>query len=302
MGLKRYIFKSGLDIVAPLKCGTRWLDEFNIEERIDMFELTSHNNELEEHIHSGTTFIWRPVREHFISAIQTEWKAKPNKDIWDIITEMEIGTSAHWHVHLYKKLYPLWLKFGFKFYKLRALSQLTLSASELKWTSNLYTFPLPIGHITVDEALKSLSPKQSIKIKKLIDEEENWLKLMIESQYGGKTGKEYLDLEDSMLETKCTVMDLEDKVASLENMIVRLEDTIVSLEDTLLKFKTHNIKLEDRCIELNDTALKMQNWNTKIKLSNRNLKDRCIELEDKVVSLETKLVKLANAKLNKTLI
>lgn len=267
MALKRYIFKSGLDIIAPLKCGTRWLDEFNIEERIDMFGFTSHNKDLEEHIHSGTTFIWRPVREHFISAIQTEWKATPNKDIWDIITEMEIGTSAHWELNLYKKLYPLWLKFGFKFYKLRALSQLTLSASESKWTSNLYAFPLPIEHITVEEALKSLSPKQSIKIQKLIDEEEKWLKLMIESQYGEKTGKEYLDLEDSMLETKCTVMDLED-------MIVRLEDTV----------------------------LKMKDHNTKVKLHNINLKDRCIELVDKVVSLETKLVKLAKAKLNKTLI
>jgi exonuclease VII small subunit len=302
MALKRYIFKSELDIVAPLKCGTRWLDEFNIEERIDMFELTSHNNELEEHIHSGTTFIWRPVREHFISAIQTEWKLTPNKDIWDIITEMEIGIIGHWETNLYKKLYPLWLKFGFKFYKLRALSQLTPTTSESKWNSSLYSFPLPIGHDTVEEALKSLSPKQSIKIQKLIDEEEKWLKLMIESQYGGKTGKEYLDLEDSMLETKCTVMDLEDTVVSLENMIVRLEDTIVSLEDTLLKFKTHNIKLEDRCIELEDTALKMQSWNTKIKQSNTNLKNRCIELENRVLSLETKLIEFAKDKLNKTLI
>jgi len=274
MALKRYIFKSGLDIVAPLKCGTRWLDEFDVEERIDMFHFTSHNKELEEHIHSGTTFIWRPVKEHFYSAIQTEWKLTPNKDIWDIITEMEIGYNGHWETNLYKKLYRLWLKFGFKFYKLRALSQLTPTASKSKWTSNLYSFPLPIEHITVEEALKSLSPKQYIKIQKWINEEENWLKLMIESQYSKKIGKNFFDLEDSMLEMGCTIMDLKDKV-------IELEDTVTSWEDTVLK---------------------MQSWNTKIKQHNINLKDRCIELENRVLSLETKLIELPKAKLNKPLI
>jgi hypothetical protein len=227
--LKRYIFKSGLDIVAPLKCGTRWLDEFNIEERIDMFELTSHNNELEEHIHSGTTFIWRPVREHFISAIQTEWKLIPNKDIWDIITEMEIGYTGHWESNLYKKLYPLWLKFDFKFYKLRALSQLTPTTSKSKWNSSLYSFPLPIGHDTVEEALKSLPPKQYIKIQKWINEEENWLKLMIEPQYSKKIGKDFFDLEDSMLEMGCTIMDLKDKIIELEDTVVKLETKLIEL-------------------------------------------------------------------------
>lgn len=302
MGLKRYIFKSGLDIVAPLKCGTRWLDEFDVEERIDMFGFTSHNKELEEHIHSGTTFIWRPVREHFYSAIQTEWKLTPNKDIWDIITKMEIGYNGHWQSNLYKKLYPLWLKFGFKFYKLRALSQLTSSSSKSKWTSNLYSFPLPIGHDTVEETLKSLSPKQSIKIQKWINEEENWLKLMIESQYSKKIGKDFFDLEDSMLEMGCTIMDLEDEVIQLEDMVTSWEDTVLKMQKWGKKIKQHNINLKDRCIELEDTTLKMQSWNTKIKQSNINLKNRCIELENRVLSLETKLIEFAKDKLNKTLI
>jgi hypothetical protein len=243
MSFKRYIFKSGLDIIAPLKCGTRWLNEFNIEERIDMLQFASYDEKLVQNIHSDITFIWRPVREHFISAIQTEWNATPNKDIWDIITEMELGICFHWYPHLYKKLYPLWLKFGFKFYKLRALSQLTPSESEYKWTSNLYKMFLPIEHITVEEALKSLSPEQSIKIQNLISEEENWLKLMINTQYGGYTGEEYYDLEDNFLKMKCNVMDLEDKVLSLENMVLKMKD-----HNT--KIKRYNIELKDKVVEL----------------------------------------------------
>jgi hypothetical protein len=245
MSYKRYIFKSGLDIIAPLKCGTRWLNEFNIEERIDMLQFASYDEELAQNIHSGITFICRPVREHFISAIKTECTLSPNKDISDIITEMEFGTCLHWYPYLYKKLYPLWLKFGFKFYKLRALSQLTPSASEHKWTSNLYKMHFPIEHITVEEALKFLSPEQSIKIQNLISEEENWLKLMINAQYGGNTGEDYSNLEDSMLETKCKVMDLEDKLIYLKDKLINLEDEFIKLNLT-----QHNLIQNERILKL----------------------------------------------------
>ena len=256
MSFKRYIFKSGLDIIAPLKCGTRWLNELNIEERIDMLQFATYDEELAQNIHSGISFIYRPVREHFISAIQTEWNASPNKDIWDIITEMELGTCFHWYPHLYKKLYPLWLKFGFKFYKLRALSQLTSSTSEHKWTSKLYKAHLPIEHVTVEEALKSLSPEQSIKIQELISEEENWLKLMIDAQYGGYTGEEYSDLEDNFLKMKCKVVDLEDKVVGLEGEIISLEDTTLKIKDHNINLERYNLYLEGEIIKLKDKLAK----------------------------------------------
>ena len=244
------------------------LNEFNIEERTDMLQFATYDEELVQNIHSGISFIYRPVREHFISALQTEWNESPNKDIWDIITEMELGICLHWYPHLYKKLYPLWLKFGFKFYKLRALSQLTLSTSERKWTSNLYKMHLPIEHVTVEEALKSLSPEQSIKIQELISEEENWLKLMIDAQYSGHTGGEYSDLEDNFLKMKCKVIDLEDKILSLE-----------------------------------DTALKMQSWNTKVKDHNINLERHNIYLEGEIIKLKDELaIWVKWAKSNKKLI
>jgi hypothetical protein len=248
MSYKRYTFKSGLDIIAPLKCGTRWLNEFDIEERVDDIKFIDVEH-ISNHIHTGTTFIWRPVREHFISAIKTETVSWPNKDMLDIITEMEFGRCHHWHPHMYKKLYPLWLKFGFKFHKLRALSQVTKFASEHKWNSNLYNMHFPIGHITVEEALKSLSPKKSIKIQKLINEEENWLKLMIEAQYSGYNGEEYSNLEDSMLETKFKVTNLEDK-------LINLEDEIIKLKSELAKYRWIQDRIQDKRISTLESNMK----------------------------------------------
>ena len=154
MGLKRYIFNSGLDIIAPLKCGTRWLEGFDVDNRIRTFGL--HPTDLSEHIHSGTTFIWRPVREHFLSAIRTELVAFKKKDISGVISEIQSGESEHWHPHLYKELYTIWSQTPFRFHKLRALSELTPSAWELKWTSNMYKFDLPTEWDSVEAALGSI--------------------------------------------------------------------------------------------------------------------------------------------------
>jgi hypothetical protein len=266
MSFKRYIFKSGLEIIAPLKCGTRWLDGLDLENRIDTlaFPIT----EMEKNVHSGTTFIWRPVKEHFMSAIQTEFYLTSDAQIWDIINKMEDNSSGHWNPQLYKKLYPLWLKFGFKFYKLRALSELTSSTPKHKWTSNQFNFILPIEHITVEEALKSLSSEQFIKIQKLIDEEEKWLKLMIEAQYSEKTWEDYSDLEDNLLKIMCELMDSEHKVVSLEEKVVSLDDTVLKLKYHIKKLKGKIIELEGKIIELEDTVVKLE---TKLRKLNKRL-------------------------------
>jgi hypothetical protein len=214
MGLKRYIYKYGLDVIAPLKCGTRWLEDLDVDNR------THHSdfdvNSLKENVHSGTTFIWRPVREHFHSAIQTEWSITPDEDVRNIIIALYRGECGHWHPHLYKELYPIWEKTGFRFHKLRALSELIPSQGELnwmgyfpKWTSTSTKFRLPTEWDSIEGALNSLPSEDTIKLNKLIDDEEKWLKLMIESQYSEKIWKEYSDLEDSVLEMKCKYMILE---------------------------------------------------------------------------------------------
>jgi hypothetical protein len=212
--LKRYIFKSGLDIVAPLKCGTRWLEGLDVDTRIDTIQF--HIEDISNHIHSGTTFIWRPVREHFVSALTTELSVWPDKSPFDVISEMEEGICDHWCTYLYKKLYTIWSKTPFRFHKLRALSELTPTARELKYVSTAYDFHLPIQWDGIEHILSSISPKHIIRLERLISEEEKWLELMIESQYSKKDWKDYSDLEDSRLEMLCKVMDLETEIERIK--------------------------------------------------------------------------------------
>jgi hypothetical protein len=159
--------------------------------------------------------------EHFLSAIGTEFFLHPNEDISDIIFRILDGKCAHWYPHLYSELYPIWESKGFRFHKLRALSELTPSAGELEWNTTMYGFRLPKEHITIEDSLNTLPPNQWNEIKGLIGEEEKWLKRMLKPQYIGRNWEEYSDLEDSFLEMKCKVMDLEAEVKLFEESVNR---------------------------------------------------------------------------------
>jgi hypothetical protein len=247
MGLKRYIYKSGLDIIAPLKCGTRWLEGFDVENRIRTYGL--HITDLREHIWSGTTFIWRGVREHFLSAVLTELALTPDKPLLDIVSELKSGESGHWHPHLYKELYTIWSQTPFRFHKLRALSELNPSAGGLKWNSTMYRFPLPTEWDSVETALSSIPSKHLNRLNKLIGEEEKWLKRMLKSQYVIRTWEEDSDLEDSRLELKCRVMDLEDEVDAIMNYKI-----VKDLQITIRELKELNLKLQSK-LEYTESVL-----------------------------------------------
>jgi hypothetical protein len=237
--IKRYIYKSGLDIVAPLKCGTRWLEGLDVENRISTFSFPIAD--LQKHIHGGTTFIWRPVKEHMVSALKTELVTCPEKTPFDVITEMEYETCDHWHPHLYRELYGIWSQTPFKFHKLRALSELNPSASTLEYISTTYEFLLLSEWHGIESVLNTLSPKHTIRLNKLIDEEEKWLKSMLKPQYSGKSWEAYSDLEDEMLKMKCKVMDLEIEVNRITN-----SNWVNEFRRTIGELRESNAKLQDK--------------------------------------------------------
>jgi hypothetical protein len=216
--MKRYIYKSGLDIIAPLKCGTRWLDGFDVENRIDTYSIGIED--LKENIHSGTTFIWRGVREHFLSAIETDYYVEPDRtDIWESILHYQ-KYGGHWYPYLYKKLYHIWKKTHFRFWKLRGLSELNDIASIMPYNFKQYHFIVPEGYSSAEQSINSLSFKHLNRLEKLISEEEKWLKLMVEPQYSEKGWEEYSDLEDSNFQMKCKVKDMEAEVKLINETLV----------------------------------------------------------------------------------
>jgi hypothetical protein len=251
--LKRYIWESGLDIIAPLKCGTRWLEGLDVDTRIHRSGF--HIDNLKENVHSGTTFIWRGVREHFLSALRTELATSTEKSVLDIVLEMESGLCDHWSGELYRELYSLWSKTPFRFLKLRAISELTPSAREMGWTSTMYAFALPTKWDSDEAVLGSLSPKHLIRLNRLIGEEERWLKMMIEAQYSEKNWEAYSDLEDSRLEMLCKSMDLKAEVEQLNKTLVnQLELQRIKHSKEINELKESNSKMESK-VELAENIL-----------------------------------------------
>lgn len=236
--LKRYVFKSGLDIIAPRKCGTRWLESLD-------WELDNSTNtgevykNLSKHIHNGTIFIWRPVREHMLSALKTELSFHhTEKSPFDIVTEMEAGICDHWYPYLYKELYPIWSNTPFRFLKLRALSELNSSQPP---STTTYEFNVPEKWDNVESALNSLSSEHITRLERLIGDEEKWIKLMIEPQYGGRSWEEYSDLEDSFFKMRSNVIDLEEKM----NKIIDLKkEDAIKFRTTIRELEKSNTKLE----------------------------------------------------------
>ena len=208
MILKRYVYSSGLDIVAPLKCGTRWLEGFDTENRIDTF--TFAVSELGNNVHSGTTFIWRPISDHVKSAIITELTLEPS--LRKIIWNLESGECDHWYPHLYRELYPIWNRSGFRFWKLRNLSNLNPVANEMDFDSDSYLFKLPKEYANDTDVLNGISPKHTIRLNTMIVDEEKWLKPMIAKEYAGKNWEDYSDLEDSVLGWQCAARTAETKL------------------------------------------------------------------------------------------
>jgi hypothetical protein len=235
--LKRYVFKSGLDIIAPRKCGTRWLESLDWELDNNKNTIEVYKN-LSKHIHNGTIFIWRPVREHMLSALKTELSFyHTEKSPFDIVTEMEAGICDHWYPYLYKELYPIWSNTPFRFLKLRALSELNSSQPP---STTTYEFNVPEKWDSIEAALNTLSPKHLIRLNKLISDEEKWLKLMIEPQYSGRSWEEYSDLEDSFFKMRSNVIDLEEMV----NKIIDLKKEDADKFRTIIReLENSNTKL-----------------------------------------------------------
>lgn len=190
MTLKRYVFNNGLDIVAPPKCGTRWLEGLDVNNRISKtyFDIS----ELGNNLHSNTTFIWRPVREHFISALETD--VKMVGDIRKVELYYESLISEHWYPYLYKELYPFWETYGFHFRKLRSISNLNSEAEDTEYGIARYKFN------TNENCINNLSNDVLDRINILINNETKYLDSMISKQYSNYGWKEYSKLEDDVLD------------------------------------------------------------------------------------------------------
>ena len=123
MVLKRFTYENGLDIIAPLKCGTRWLENetnpIKIEELSTTYKI--------ENITKNTYWVYRVGREHLVSALRTEIRTalEFQEDNTDSIVDGFIkGMGTHWSPILFRYMYSYWNRIEFNVIELNHLSNL----------------------------------------------------------------------------------------------------------------------------------------------------------------------------------
>ena len=124
MVLKRFTYENGLDIIAPLKCGTRWLEEKTNPIKIE--ELWLSVNKI-QNITKDTYWVYRVGREHLVTALRTEIRnaIEFQEDNTDSIVDGFIkGIGTHWSPILFRYMYSYWNRIEFNVIELKDLSNL----------------------------------------------------------------------------------------------------------------------------------------------------------------------------------
>jgi hypothetical protein len=123
MVIKRFGYENGLNIIAPLKCGTRWLEEKTNPIKIEELSTIDKINGITK----KTYWVYRDNREHLISALRTEIRNAiefGENNTNSIVDGFIKGTGTHWSTELYKFMYLHWNRVEFDLIHLNDLSNL----------------------------------------------------------------------------------------------------------------------------------------------------------------------------------
>ena len=214
MILQSCFYDNHTPIITIPKCGTRFtknlnptsIDQINIEtSKLYPFDLC----EPFEKITNDSILIWRNPKEHLISAIQTDYvwgniggSSNPSVDKeWNldkIIENMINDDSHHWSPNLYKNIYKIWNKTPFQFLELNNLS--SLIDSDKVYSSKDYDSHKLQHFISKDEILKLIPNEKLLLLYEMCDEDELWLKRMLNNERGLSTYDELTMYNDFIVQ------------------------------------------------------------------------------------------------------
>ena len=183
MVLKRFTYENALDIIVPLKCGTRWLENetnpIKIEELSTIYKI--------ENITKNTYWVYRVGREHLVSALRTEIRSALEfgvDDVDSIMSSFLNGNATHWYPSLFKYMYSYWNKIKFNVIELNHLSTLFTG---IPFDSNNYNMNhydktkhtkediIELVGSTKMNELYELSDRDSVWLTKILNKEHNWI-------------------------------------------------------------------------------------------------------------------------------
>jgi hypothetical protein len=139
MVLKRFSYEGDVDILAPLKCGTRWLEEHT--NPISIKEEWLGNN-TKHKFKENTYWVYRDGRNHLESALNTEIRNflefnTEGLTIETITTSYLAGDGTHWSPIIFLQMYRHWNRHRFKIIELKDLSNIF---PDIEFDSSNYNF------------------------------------------------------------------------------------------------------------------------------------------------------------------
>jgi hypothetical protein len=177
---QRFIYDNGMDIISPLKCGTRWLTQNTTPKEVITYAfhqaIGAFRPELP--LTKDTIWVYRPPDEHLISALHTEIPFNVNYDkytlsesIDKVVTSFLNGSGTHWSPYLFKHIYELRREYWFQICKLSELS--TLFPSDLEYDPIDY---LDNSKWDKEDIIEVIGKESMYKLMRCTNEEFEWMK------------------------------------------------------------------------------------------------------------------------------
>jgi hypothetical protein len=218
MNLKRFKYENGLDIIAPLKHGTRWLEEktnpISIEEIYSMKNI--------EGITKETYWVYREPKKHLVSALRTEIRVGiefggDSKDT--IINKFKTDVGLHWSFTLYESLYhPYWNNIGFNLIHLNDLSKLFIGIEYLPSGYDMSDY-ITAKH-TTEDIMELVGLMELSELYKMCDKDDLWLKRILNNERG-------LTTYDLLMEKQNTIDKLEVEILNLKMELKNIKRELI---------------------------------------------------------------------------
>jgi hypothetical protein len=235
MNFKRFKYENGLDIIAPLKHGTRWMEEKT--NPISIEEIYSIRNI--ERIEKETYWIYREPKKHLLSALRTEIRTGIEFDGDDkdtIIDKFKTDMGLHWSPTLYESLYQHWNKIEFNLIHLNDLSNLFPGVEYSPSGYDMSDFEK--AKHTIEDIIEMVGSTELGKLYEICEKDELWLKRILNNERG-LTSYDLLIEKQKMIDLlNKSILDIKKNSKLVEE---KLEGEIENLKKTIRKRKINSL-------------------------------------------------------------
>lgn len=183
MSYNRYQYKNGLDIIAPLKHGTRWLEEETSP--ISVVSGALAPNKLEEcPITENTYWVYRNSKDYLISALKTEIRTAiefKEDRTEEIVDNFISGTGTHWKPDAYFVMYNFWKEYNIKPIHLNDLSSLFENVVFIKRNYEMVSYK-KTKYDNDEFYISKIGVRKMRILNKLSQEDAVWLQKILENK------------------------------------------------------------------------------------------------------------------------